>query len=148
VVGGSVAGLPGCAVDLGEDFQVAEVVFDENYFYCAVEPMLFQQGCGSGDPSRGEDARGCHFSVTAFRLSDYGPPRVSDSWRAGVPGVAPNEAAQANFGAAQLFMDRNPERAQILLRPTRSTAHPRVIFQPDSEAAEVLRQWAMRVSSQ
>lgn len=137
-----------CTVELGEDFQVAEVVFDENYFYCSVEPVLFQQGCGAGDPARGEDARGCHFSVTAFRLSDYGPPRVSDSCANGVPTIAPPEEAQSNFGAAQLFMDRDPERAQLLLRPTRSTAHPRVVFAADSPEAEVIRQWALRVSSQ
>src|SRR5688572_7023005 len=51
-----------CTLDIGENFQVAEVVYDEGFFYCEVEPVLFQQGCGSGDPARGESAQGCHFN--------------------------------------------------------------------------------------
>src|SRR5262245_66518170 len=62
-----------CTLDVGENFQVAEVVYDDSFFYCQVEPMLFQQGCGSGDPSRGESAQGCHFNRQRLRLTDYSP---------------------------------------------------------------------------
>src|SRR4051812_45865266 len=60
--------LLGCTLDVGQNFQVAEVVYDDNFFYCQVEPMMFQQGCGKGDPSRGESAQGCHFNRQRLRL--------------------------------------------------------------------------------
>jgi len=41
-------------VDPGPDFAVADIVFDQNYFYCKVEPVLFANSCGSGDPSKGD----------------------------------------------------------------------------------------------
>ena len=44
-------------VEPGADFAVADIVFDSNYFYCRVEPVLFVNGCGSGDPSQGRHAR-------------------------------------------------------------------------------------------
>jgi hypothetical protein len=139
--------LLGCSVDPGQDFQLAEAVFDEGYFYCTVEPMLFARGCGSGDPGRGEDGRGCHFSVTAFRLTDYGPPRVSDNCDGNVPGSGAPGPARNNYASAQLFMDRDPDRAPLLQRPTHTTAHPRVVIDIDSAEAEVIRQWATQFSS-
>lgn len=139
--------LLGCSVDPGQDFQLAEAVFDEGYFYCAVEPMLFARGCGSGDPGRGEDGRGCHFSVTAFRLTDYGPPRVGDNCDGNQPSAGPSTAARNNYSSAQLFMDRDPDRAPLLQRPTHTTAHPRVVIDIESDEAEVIRQWATQFSS-
>ena len=65
--------MAGCTLDVGENFQVAEVVYDESYFYCEVEPMMFQAGCGKGDPARGESAQGCHFNRQRLRLTDYSP---------------------------------------------------------------------------
>ena len=139
--------LLGCSVDKGQDFQVAEAVFDEGFFYCQVEPMLFAQGCGSGDPAQGEDGRGCHFSVTAFRLTDYGPPYVGDQCSGNVPDVGPSAQAKSNYSSAQLFMDRDPDRAQLLQRPTHTTAHPRVVIQPASAQADLIRQWATLFST-
>ncbi|HTM43510.1 MAG TPA: hypothetical protein VL137_01070 [Polyangiaceae bacterium] len=131
----------------GQDFQVAEVVFDEGYFYCQVEPMLFAKGCGSGDPARGEDGSSCHFSVTAFRLTDYGPPRVNSGCSGNKPSAGPPSQAQRNYASAQLFMDRDPDRAPLLQRPTHTTAHPRVVISENSAEADVIRQWAARFSS-
>src|SRR5688572_11011574 len=66
-------GLFPSTVDQGTDFNVAEVVFDENYFYCKVEPELFGHRCGPGDTGQGDAANSCHYNVTSFRLSDYTP---------------------------------------------------------------------------
>ncbi len=57
-------------VDPGADFAVADIVFDEKYFYCRVEPVLFANSCGAGDPAKGDPQGGCHFSATAYRLTD------------------------------------------------------------------------------
>jgi hypothetical protein len=144
---GFAALLLGCSVDKGQDFQVAEAVFDEGYFYCVVEPMLFAQGCGSGDAAQGEDGRGCHFSVTAFRLTDYGPPLTNEGCDGNVPSAGPPSEAKSNYSSAQLFMERDPDRAPLLQRPTHTTAHPRVVIDIDSAEAELIRQWATRFSS-
>ena len=67
-------GLLPTTVDPGSDFVQEDVIFDDEFYYCRVEPVLFQAGCGPGSGS--DPANGCHFSVTKFRLTDYGPPRV------------------------------------------------------------------------
>jgi len=137
----------GCTLPIGENFQVAEVVYDENFFYCQVEPMLFEQGCGAGDADRGESGQGCHFSRQGLRLTDY-QPLAANSCQGGelVSGVS--RAAEQNYQSAQLYMEIDPERAPLLIRPSSGAAHPRVVFASDSAQADVIRQWATRFSSQ
>ena len=66
------AGATACTtVDLGPDFQFADVVYDEGYFYCRVEPVLVELRCGAGDPARGDASGGCHSNVTPFRLVEH-----------------------------------------------------------------------------
>jgi hypothetical protein len=144
-----VGGLSaGCTLDVGENFQVADVIYDESYFYCDVEPVLFAQGCGSGDPARGESAQGCHFNRQRLRLTDYGPLAAEqcDGDRPSDVGVP--QAARQNYQSAQLQMEVDPERSPLLLRPTGDVAHPRAIFDRDSPEADVIRSWGARYSSQ
>jgi hypothetical protein len=138
----------GCSVDVGENFQVADVVYDESYFYCDVEPMLFAQGCGSGDPGLGESAQGCHFNRQRLRLTAYEPLAAAecDNGRVSESGVP--QAARQNYQSAQLQMEVDPERAPLLERPTGEVAHPRAIFDRDSAEADVIRSWGARYSSQ
>ena len=137
-----------CSVDVGENFQVAEIVYDDNYFYCQVEPLLFAQGCGSGDASLGESAQGCHFNRQRLRLTNY-DPLTAEQCDASLQGdLAVSPAAQQNYQSAQLQMEVDPERSPLLNRPTSTVAHPRVIFELDSEQAEIIRAWGARYSSQ
>lgn len=139
--------MAGCgSIDPGEDFQIAEVVFDEGYYYCRVEPMLFAQRCGSGDPDQ-DGAGACHFNVTSFRLTDY-EPLASQSCAGNNVTGAVRPAARENYQSAQRQMRLDPELAPLLNRPTRKTAHPRRIFEPGSSEADLIRQWATRFSSQ
>jgi hypothetical protein len=135
-----------CSIDVGENFQVAEIVYDDSYFYCQVEPVLFAQGCGSGDPTLGESAQGCHFNRQRLRLTDYEPLTAEqcDASLAGDLAVSP--AAQQNYQSAQLQMEVDPDRSPLLNRPTSTVAHPRVIFELDSEYAEIIRAWGARSS--
>lgn len=136
-----------CTLDIGENFQVAEIVYDETYFYCEVEPLLFARGCGSGDPGLGESAQGCHFNRQRLRLTAY-EPLTSEQCDAALGGeLAASPAAQQNYQSAQLQMEVDPERSPLLLRPTSTVAHPRVIFEANSPEAEVIRAWATRYSS-
>src|SRR5688572_419703 len=141
-------GLFPSTVEQGPDFNVADVIFDENYFYCRVEPELFAHSCGPGDPGQGDAANGCHYNVTSFRLSDYAP-LVADSCNGGVvPSAGAPAQASQNYQVSQARMDRVPERARLLQRPTGAQQHPRKIFEPDSATADVIRDWATKFSTQ
>lgn len=145
----TVGGLSaGCTLDVGQNFQVADVIYDEGYFYCEVEPVLFAQGCGSGDPARGESAQGCHFNRQRLRLTAYGPLAADECDGDHPSGVGVPQAARQNYQSAQLQMEVDPERSPLLLRPTGDVAHPRVIFERTSPEADVIRRWGARYSSQ
>jgi hypothetical protein len=158
-IGSSVAcgpdGIFPTTVDRGEDFGIAEVVFDENFFYCRVEPMLFGQSCGSGDPAQGDAQGGCHGNITSYRLTEYdidpagSRQHVADTCEGGLqPTVGPPAAARQNYQSSQARMKRDPNLAELLLRPTGAAQHPRVIFGATSAEADVIRDWATRFSSQ
>jgi hypothetical protein len=139
--------LVACTLDVGENFQIAEIVYDESYFYCEVEPLLFTQGCGSGDASLGESAQGCHFNRQRLRLTNY-EPLTSEQCNGALDGdLAVSAAAQQNYQSAQLQMEVDPERSPLLIRPTSGVAHPRVIFDLDSPEADIIRTWGARYSS-
>jgi hypothetical protein len=158
-------GLTGCGeegllpttVDPGPDFEVANVVFDEGFYYCQVEPRaLFLNSCSTGDPAQGDGMGGCHQSVTAFSFRDYdlgpggGAPvvHVSDTCTGNVPGGVIPTQARDNYQSAQVRMRRDPESAPLLLRPLKILEHPRKIFNDDSDSAAVIREWASRISTQ
>lgn len=136
-----------CTLDVGDHFQVAEVVYDESFFYCQVEPMLFAQGCGSGDPGLGESAQGCHFTRQGLRLTEYGP-LVAESCNGSELSESAPSAAQRNYQSSQLFMELDAERSPLLTRPTSDVAHPRVVISADSEEADLIRSWGTRYASQ
>lgn len=140
-------GMLPSTVDPGPDFSVADVVFDEGFYYCRVEPMFFAQSCGSGDPARGE-GNACHASVTSFRLTDY-MPLVGDSCNGVIPGPGSiPSVAQQNYQSASARMRRNPDSAPLFMRPTGKAQHPRMIFDASTAEAELIREWATQYSTQ
>jgi len=152
----TVALLAGCGpdstapgtVDPGQDFNIADVVYDENYFYCRVEPMLFAQRCGPGDGSKGDTSGGCHFNVTSYRMTDYSP-LVADTCGAGIiPGGSVTAEAKTNYGSSQAKMQLDPKLAPLLNRPIGKAAHPRAIFSTNSPEADIIREWATKFSTQ
>lgn len=136
-------------VDPGPDFSIAELVWDEAFFYCQVEPrVITAYSCSNGDPGQGDSSGGCHRSVTSFRLFDYAP-KVADSCQGNTLGnVLVPEDARQNYQGAQARMRRDPEVAPLLQRPLKKLAHPRAIFADDSDAAAAIREWATRVTTQ
>lgn len=136
-------------VDPGSDFNVSQVVFDENFYYCQIEPMLFRQSCGPGDSGAGDVANGCHYNVTSYRLINYSP-LVAESCDGNTPapGTPINATARQNYQLTQARMKRDPEVAPLLLRSTGQSVHPRTIFAADSADADLIRQWANQFSSQ
>jgi hypothetical protein len=138
-------GLFPTTIDPGPDYSIAELLFDEEFYYCQVEPrVIFTHGCSTGNPGDS----GCHSSVTSFRILDYAP-HVSDSCQGNVVGnvLIPRQARQ-NFDSAQARMRRDPETAPLLQRPLGRLAHPRQIFDGNSDAAAAIREWATHVTTQ
>jgi hypothetical protein len=138
-------------VDPGQDFNLADVVYDENYYYCKVEPMLFAQSCGPGAPGDGKGA--CHFDVSSYRLTDYdiggGIKLVGESCAgSNVPGVLVPPQAKTNYSASQAKMQLDPSLAPLLNRPTGKAAHPRKIFDSKSPEADIIRDWATKFTTQ
>jgi hypothetical protein len=142
-------GLFPTTVDPGADFVQEDVIFDDQFYYCRVEPMLFasQQSCGAGVSGK-DPANGCHFSVTKFRLTDYViDPDRCDGDALKQTALVP-VAGKQNYVAAQARMKRDPNLAALLQRPIGKQQHPRKIFAENSPEADVIRQWATQFSSQ
>jgi hypothetical protein len=137
---GSVLVLFGCGtVSTGQDIQIAPIVYDSSYFYCAVEPMIFAEHCGPGESS--DPPSGCHFSLPMFHLTDHA--KVPCNGNTPDPTMIPAEA-QSNYTSASREMYQN----QLLNRPTQVALHPRKIFDIDSQQATLIRTWATKYTSQ
>ncbi len=122
--------------------------FDGDYFFCVVEPqLLFGKRCGSGDPSAGDAASGCHFNpsaVSGMALVDHAPIDCGGGARpVDRAGIGAGSAAQANLQAASLVMSRDVLTAPIYVRPVGAN-HPRAVFAKDDPVVDVLRECAVR----
>jgi hypothetical protein len=143
----ALIGVWGCStVEPGGDPQIAQVVYDEDFFYCEVQPkVLVAQSCSSGDPSK-DTSGGCHATATAFRVLALGPnDMVTCDGNGKHTGTVP-QVAQSNYSAAQAEMTPNAETAPLFTHPTQKTPHPRQIFDTSSMEAEIIRQWAQHSS--
>jgi hypothetical protein len=142
-------GLLPTTVDPGPNFNISEVVFDEDFFHCNIEPILVARSCAAGDPAQGDAANGCHANVTSYKLATYAPlvadTCVGNNVAAGQ--VIPPEARQ-NYQLSQVRMKRDASLAPLLTRPTGQASHPRVIFDSASIEADTIREWANQFSSQ
>jgi hypothetical protein len=140
----------GCTtVDPGRTFVVADVSFDADYFYCHVEPeLVVAKHCGPGDPSKGDSPNTCHFTasaVSAMFLLDHdavncgGGDHPVDRTQVGM-----GSAAQSNFLAVSLEMNKDYLNAPLFVRPS-GTYHPRPIFDPnDQQVRNLLMTWASK----
>jgi hypothetical protein len=139
----------GCTtVDPGQTFRIADVSFDGDYYFCHVEPeLIVAKRCGPGDPAQGDPSNSCHFTpsaVSGMVLVDHlavdcsGGDRPNDRTQIGA-----GSAAQSNFTAVSLEMDKsNYLAAPLFVRPS-GTYHPRPIFDPsDAQIRSLLSTWA------
>lgn len=149
VCGLAAAFAIGCSnVDPGSNFAVAEETFNEDYFFCHVEPeLIFAKRCGPGDPNAGDPSSGCHFNaaaVSGMALIDHpaidcgGGDHPLSRAQVGVGGPA-----RGNLQAVSLVMSRDYLTAPLYLRPTGAN-HPRAVFAKDDPVVEVIKTWALR----
>jgi hypothetical protein len=140
---------PGCTtIDPGNDFVIPTTTFNSDYFYCFVEPqVLFGKKCGSGDPTQGDAANGCHFNssaVSGMALTQHPPIDCANGSPVDSTTVGAGSPAQSNLQAASLEMSRDYLNAPIVVRPT-GHSHPRQIF-PVNDPAVVtyIKTWASK----
>jgi hypothetical protein len=141
--------LPSCArVDPGPNFVVPDEQFDQDYFFCHVEPeLLFAKGCGTGDPAAGDKPNGCHFNAAAVSGMPLRAHPAVDCGGGDHPvnraQLGAGGAAQANLQAASLEMSRDYLTAPIYVRSTGQT-HPRAVIGKDDPVVEIIKAWAQK----
>jgi hypothetical protein len=139
----SAVSLASCTtVDPGPNFVVPQETFNQDYFFCHVEPeLLFARKCGPGDPAAGDGANGCHFSaVPGLALTNHDPV---DCGGGDHPVGIILSAAKGNLEAASIEMSRDYLTAPLYVRPTGSN-HPRAIFSQSDPVVDVIRTWATK----
>jgi hypothetical protein len=141
-----VTGACGCStVEPGNDPQIAQVVYDPDFFYCEVLPkVLVAKSCSSGDPSL--DMGGCHTSVAHYQVLPLAADEMVACDANGKHTGNISQPAESNYGSAEAEMSPNAESAPLLTHPTQKTTHPRQIFDASSMEAEIIRQWAQHSS--
>jgi hypothetical protein len=153
-----LASMLGCgssaSIDPGQNYVLSQTVFDQDYFYCHVEPeFLFGASytCG-GSSANGDPGGGCHFNasaVTGMVLIDH--PLI-DCGGGDTPldptQVATGSPANDNSQSASFEMSTDWESAPIYVRPSgymgqAPPAHPKAIFQQgDTTVVALLSTWA------
>jgi hypothetical protein len=138
VVAGLLAQSECVSVDPGKDFVVPDIVFDQNYFYCHVEPgLIFTYSCGTGDSSKGDPPNGCHFNASAvsgMALLNHPPVNCGGGDEPVDPTqTGPGSPAASNFEAVSIEMNQDYTSAALYARPSNlsgcpPTAHPRCVF--------------------
>lgn len=140
----AVATASGCGtVDLGDNIVPPDVMLDEEFYYCRIEPEVVQRhSCASG--AAGE-AGMCHAARSSLRLADTvsiaeRPTCEGDRVTAGtIP-----TAYMQNFQAVQFTVQSDPLSSPFYRRPTGLDSHPRVIFPESDPAAMLIADWISR----
>ncbi len=134
--------LAGCGtVDLGDNFVPPDLVLDEDFFYCRIQPeVITPQTCASGAAG---DGNACHANRSALRLSTAAematPPTCEDGV---VVGTVPPEY-EANLEAVRFTVQSDPLSSPIYRRPIGLDSHPRVIFDEASPEADLIVEWIL-----
>jgi len=139
----SLVALAGCrTIDLGDNFVSPEVMLDEDFFYCRVQPeVVSAQSCASGAAGEGGE---CHSSRSALRLDpmaeSVAPPACDAEDMLVGPPPAPY---QTNLEALRRAVQSDPLASPIYRRPLALDSHPRQIFDASSPEADLIVEWIL-----
>ncbi|CAN5221034.1 hypothetical protein BH09MYX1_BH09MYX1_52010 [soil metagenome] len=135
----------GCTtIDPGPTFVVPNQTFNEDYFYCVVEPQLiFGKGCGDQNGSNAN----CHYNssaVSGMPLQNHPPVDCAGEKPTGA--VTLGSPAKSNYTSVSLNMSRDYLTAAIYVRPTSNLAHPVApyVYPTDDPVVDVIRTWAQK----
>jgi hypothetical protein len=124
-------------VDPGDNFVAPDLQLDEAFFYCRIQPeVLTEHSCASGLDGEGGS---CHDSRSALRLLDAPEPPPCDDDGVLVDSV-PDSYAR-NLEAVRFSVQSDPLSSPLYLRPINRAAHPRMVYDDDNEAAELVFEW-------
>jgi hypothetical protein len=123
-------------VDLGDNFEAPELVLDEDFFHCEIQPkVITAYRCSAGDTG---DGGGCHAQKSALRLIAVSEqPRCQAGRLIG----APPAESEVNLERARAVVGVDADSSPIYRRPLALDSHPRMIFDARSEPAALLRMW-------
>ncbi len=141
---GTMLALLGSAcgtVDLGDNFVPPDLVLDEDFFFCRIQPeVITPQSCASGAAG---DGNSCHANRSALRLNSgaetVAPPACEDGV---VVGTVPAEY-EANLEAIRFTVQSDPLSSPVYRRPIGLDSHPRVIFDEASPEADLIVEWIL-----
>jgi hypothetical protein len=143
----SATALSCTTIDPGANYVVPLEQFDQDYFYCVIEPnLVFDKHCGDGVGVPGAGSGGCHYSdkVPAMELTQHAPVtcsagnHVTDQTQIGT-----DSPAAQNFSAVSLEMSTDYLNAPIYLEPTQTVSgHPVLVFGPNDPVVKLIATWS------
>ncbi|MGF1466979.1 MAG: hypothetical protein ACFCGT_12680 [Sandaracinaceae bacterium] len=134
----SVLSLTSCGtVDIGDNIVPPDLQLDEDFFFCRIQPeILITFSCAGGDA--GEMGM-CHTARSALRLVDTveAPPPCTDGI---VDGPVPDDYRQ-NLERVRFTIQSDALSSPFYRRPIGLDSHPRQVFEPSSDAAQLILDW-------
>ena len=129
-------------VDLGDNFIAPDLVLDEDFFFCRVQPEVISAStCASGGAG---ESGSCHSARSSLRLDPaaegVAPPPCDAE---GVLLADPPAEYERNLEALRFTVQSDPLSSPVYRRPLGLDSHPRVIFDEASPQADLLVQWIL-----
>lgn len=132
-------GLAGCGtVDLGDNFIAPDLLLDEDYFYCRIQPQVLDaRSCASGGMGENGSCHSARSSLRLFDTSGVAPVTCQDDR---VVGAIPDVYSR-NFDAIQFTIQSDYLSSPFYRRPVGLDSHPRTIFAETDPDAQLIRDW-------
>tara|TARA_B100001750_G_scaffold217012_1_gene202057 strand:- start:81 stop:575 length:495 start_codon:yes stop_codon:yes gene_type:complete len=134
--------LAGCGtVDLGDNFVPPDLVLDEDFFYCRIQPeVIGPQTCASGAAG---DGGACHSNRSALRLDPVAETVPAPACDGDVLLGTPPPEYERNLEALRFTVQSDPLSSPLYRRPLALDSHPRMIFDESSPEADLIVQWIL-----
>jgi hypothetical protein len=139
----------GCGtVDPGDNFVPPDVMIDDEYFFCVVQPdVVTMHRCASGGAG---EAGSCHSARSAMLLLPAAEaatrPMCNPDGTLAPGAVVPMEY-MINLERVGFTVQSDPDFSPFYRRPLGRDSHPRVIFAEGDAAAGFIRMWILRGGS-
>jgi hypothetical protein len=136
----AVALVAGCGtIDPGDNFIPPDRNLDEDFFFCEIQPIVIAgNSCASGEAGEAGD---CHSSRSALRLSADAELAVPPDCVDGMPVTPVPQAYEDNLESIRFTVQADPLSSPLYRRPLQLDSHPRQIFAPGSEDANLIVEW-------
>jgi len=129
-----------CAtIDPGDNFVAPDLVIDEGFFYCRIQPeVVATLRCGSGISG---ESGSCHTSRSALRLDPLGETDLPPECDGDSPSGAIPESYRRNLDAVRFTVQSDPLSSPFYRRPLQLDSHPRKMFEEGSPEEMLVFEW-------